>query len=177
MLLEANDYNKQYKLAAPMPAVRFITIHNTANKAPAINERNYLNNRRDKKCISFHYAVDEKEAIQIMPHNIHAWHAGDGKGSGNMESIGIEICRSTCRNDKDFLYRQSEENAVALTAWLLARLNLAVDDLRMHYDWNHKNCPHRIIDENRWDDFKAHVKTSMNAFKLKQHRQRTHPLR
>ena len=81
-LMQASDYNKQYKLPGPMPDLKYITIHNTANVATAQNERDYLNRRKDNVYISFHYAVDENEAIQIMRHDQHAWNAGDGRGDG-----------------------------------------------------------------------------------------------
>ena len=136
-LLEVNEYNLQYKLCEPFTEVKYITIHNTANKATAQNERDYLNRRRDNVSISFHFAVDENEAIQIMPLFMHAWHAGDGRGEGNMNSIAIEICRSTLY-DGD-LYPRAEENAVKLAAYLLYIYRLDVDDLRMHYNWSGKN--------------------------------------
>lgn len=170
MMLDRNEYNMKYKYPGPMPEVRFVTIHNTANSAPAINERNYLNNRKDKVSISFHYAVDEKEIIQIMPHDQHAWHAGDGRRDGNMKSIGVEICRSLCRNDKDYLYRKAEENGVRLAAWLLWKLNLTVDDLRMHQDWSGKKCPHRIIEEKRWQEFKNRTAKSLENLKASEKR-------
>ncbi|MBP5672781.1 MAG: N-acetylmuramoyl-L-alanine amidase [Victivallales bacterium] len=159
--LEATDYNKRYKLPGPMPELKYITIHNTANVATAQNERDYLNRRSDKVSISFHYAVDEKEAIQIMSHDQHAWHAGDGRGDGNMKSIGVEICRSLCKGDKFDLYLKSEANAVKLAAWLLKVNNLTIDDLRMHYDWTRKWCPHRMLDANRWTEFRERVRRMM----------------
>ena len=161
-LLEDNEYNRRYKLPGPMPVVRYVTIHNTANKASAQAERDYLDSRRDRKHISFHYAVDENEAIRIVPHGQHAWHAGDGRnGKGNRESVAIEICRSTCTGERDALYRRSEANAVRLAAWLLEELGLGVADLRTHWDWSRKNCPHRILDEKRWERFKAAVAKEM----------------
>lgn len=162
-LLEVNEYNLQYKLCEPFTEVKYITIHNTANKATAQNERDYLNRRRDNVSISFHFAVDENEAIQIMPLFMHAWHAGDGRGEGNMNSIAIEICRSTLY-DGD-LYPRAEENAVKLAAYLLYIYRLDVDDLRMHYNWSGKKCPHRIIEDNRWDEFKMRVAASLENLK------------
>lgn len=162
-LLEVNEYNLQYKLCEPFTEVKYITIHNTANKATAQNERDYLNRRRDNVSISFHFAVDENEAIQIMPLLMHAWHAGDGRGEGNMNSIAIEICRSTLY-DGD-LYPRAEENAVKLAAYLLYIYRLDVDDLRMHYNWSGKKCPHRIIEDNRWDEFKMRVAASLENLK------------
>ena len=159
VLLENNEYNRRRKLPGPFKKVTTVTIHNTANKAAAIEERNYLNNRRDEVSISFHFAVDEKEAIQIMPLEIHAWHAGDGHGKGNMESIAIEICRST-HPDRS-LYEKSEANAVILAAQLLKKLHLKPTDLRMHKDWSGKYCPHRILEANSWEDFRKRVARMM----------------
>lgn len=161
LLLDDNEYNNKYKRPGPMPECLYVTIHNTANSAPAINERNYLNNRRDEAYISFHYAVDEKECIQILKHSEHGWHAGDGHGDGNMKSIGVEICRSLCRGEDDHLYREAEANAVKLAAWLLWKEGLSVKDLRMHHSWSPKKCPHRILEENRWDEFKSRVARSL----------------
>ncbi len=161
-LLEKNEYNLKYKYGNPMPDVRYITIHNTWNFGPAVNERTYLNNRRDKQYISFHFAVDENEAIQILPLNVSGWHAGDGaKGPGNRNSIGIEICRSRCTGERDWEYRRAEENGVLLAAWLLRKYNLPLSALRKHQDWSGKNCPHRILEEKRWESFKARVGAAM----------------
>lgn len=67
--LERNDYNVKWKYGAPQ-TVKWITIHNTANKAPAVNEANYLNTRRDNQYISFHYVVDNVHALQLLPDNV-----------------------------------------------------------------------------------------------------------
>jgi N-acetylmuramoyl-L-alanine amidase CwlA len=160
MLLDDNAYNRQYKLPGPMREVKHITIHNTANSASAKAERDYLNRRQDKVYISFHYAVDELGAVQIMRHDQQGWHAGDGrKGSGNCHSIAIEICRSTSKDRE--LYAHAEENAVKLAAWLLKIHRLGVEDLRTHKDWSGKNCPHRILNEKRWPQFKQRVQKAM----------------
>ena len=90
------------------------------------------------------------------------WHAGDGaKGPGNRNSIGIEICRSRCTGERDWEYRRAEENGVLLAAWLLRKYNLPLSALRKHQDWSGKNCPHRILEEKRWESFKARVGAAM----------------
>ena len=123
-----------------------------------MQERDRVDFRRDKASISYHFAVDEKEAVQILPMSIHGWHAGDGgKGAGNTRSIGIEICRSQCRDNADMLYRRAEANAAVLAAALLRKYNLTPEDLRMHYDWSKKFCPHRILEEKRFEEFKKQV--------------------
>ena len=67
-LLDRNDYNLKWKYGTAQ-TVKYITIHNTANKATAQNEATYLNNRRDNQYISFHYVVDNIHAIQLLPDN------------------------------------------------------------------------------------------------------------
>ncbi|MFZ7893850.1 N-acetylmuramoyl-L-alanine amidase [Bacillus cereus] len=81
--------------ANPMKA-RYITIHETANTAAGANAENSRNIYTDKQLkalseISWHFTVDDKQIYQHLPTNENRWHAGDGDGSGNRESIGIEI--------------------------------------------------------------------------------------
>ena len=66
--LTKNEYNMKYKYGTAQ-TVKWITIHNTANKASARNEAAYLNNRQDNQYISFHYVVDDKEALHLLPDN------------------------------------------------------------------------------------------------------------
>ena len=70
-LLEVNEYNLQYKLCEPFTEVKYITIHNTANKATAQNERDYLNRRRDNVSISFHFAVDDGRPMVYAVNDFH----------------------------------------------------------------------------------------------------------
>jgi N-acetylmuramoyl-L-alanine amidase CwlA len=68
--LARNDYNLKWKYGTAQ-TVKWITIHNTANKATAQNEATYLDNRRDNQYISFHYVVDNIHALQLLPHNMY----------------------------------------------------------------------------------------------------------
>ena len=77
----------KYKIKCPysMKPTRII-IHNTANDASAENEVKYMVS--NNKEVSFHYAVDDKEAVQGIPLDRNSWNAGDGKnGVGNREGI------------------------------------------------------------------------------------------
>ncbi len=162
--IEDNAYNRYYKIPGPFADVETVTIHNTAEPLSARQERDRVDHRRDRMSVSFHFAVDEREAVQLLPLNRHAWHAGDGgKGPGNTRSIGIEICRSQCYGDDDALYRRAEANAVLLAAWLLDTYNLPLDALKKHQDWSGKNCPHRILVEKRWADFRRRVGAAMRS--------------
>ena len=69
-----------YPLKATYPMTpEYITIHNTANDATAINEIAYMT--RNKEVTSFHVAIDDKHAVQAIPFDRNGWHAGDGNGS------------------------------------------------------------------------------------------------
>lgn len=123
----------------------FITIHSTANSnSTAQNERDWLTNPSNTRTASWHIAVDDKRAIEALPLNEVAWHAGDGKnGTGNTKSISIEICESGDRV-------KTIMNAVEITAKVLKAKGWGIDRLRRHYDWTGKICP-RIMSSNNWD--------------------------
>jgi len=142
--------------------VGFVTIHNTAEPFSARDERARVANRRDVRT-SFHFAVDERECVRLLPLGRHGWHAGDGDGDGNLRSVGVEICRSVFRKKNDWLYRRAEENAATLAAALLNILKLTPAELRMHRDWSGKCCPHRILEENSWKSFAARVTAKLDS--------------
>ena len=140
----------------------FLTIHNTANDASALAEISFMIGNRDE--VSYHWAVDDVQAIQGIEHNRNGWHAGDGgKGEGNRKTIGIEICHSlTPGNPK---YAKSEDNGAKLTAILLHQYGWGIDRIRKHQDWSGKYCPHRILDNGNWESFKNKVQQYLNQLK------------
>ncbi|HDR8475254.1 TPA: N-acetylmuramoyl-L-alanine amidase [Bacillus cereus] len=130
-----------------------ITFHNTYNDAPAINERNNVAN--NSTGTSFHVAVDDKEAIQLIPFNRNAWHAGDGaNGRGNRNSIGVEICYSLSGGDR---YRKAELNAIKVIRQLMDQFNIPIERVKTHQERNGKYCPHRMLDEGRVSWFKSQL--------------------
>ncbi|AFQ14896.1 N-acetylmuramoyl-L-alanine amidase [Bacillus thuringiensis] len=136
-----------------------ITFHNTYNDAPAINERNNVAN--NSTGTSFHVAVDDKEAIQLIPFNRNAWHAGDGTyGRGNRHSIGVEICYSKSGGER---YRKAELNAIKVIRQLMDTFNIPISRVKTHQERNGKYCPHRMLDEGRVEWFKSQlIQTSQN---------------
>lgn len=136
-----------------------ITLHNTYNDAPAINERNNVAN--NSTGTSFHIAVDDKEAIQLIPFNRNAWHAGDGTyGRGNRHSIGVEICYSKSGGER---YRKAELNAIKVIRQLMDTFNIPISRVKTHQERNGKYCPHRMLDEGRVEWFKSQlIQTSQN---------------
>ena len=133
-----------------------ITVHNTANNAPAENEIKYMigNNQQ----VSYHYAVDDKEIIQGILENRNAWHAGDGNGNGNRKTIGVEICYSTGDKAK---FEKAQENAAEFVAYKLKEYGWSIEQVYTHKHWSGKHCPHRTLDEYGWDYFINLVKKYM----------------
>ena len=128
----------------------YITIHNTANNASAAQEVAYL--EKNTASTSCHIFVDETEAIQCLPLDRNAWHAGDGSnGTGNRCSIGVEICRSTdFETDRHHL---AMLNAAEIVRQLMREYKIPLDHVVQHNHWSGKDCPHRIRSEGTWQTF------------------------
>ena len=119
-----------------------IVVHNTANDASARNEIKYM--QGNNKQVSFHIAVDDIEAVQGVPLDRNAWHAGDGaNGTGNRQGIAIEICYSKSGGAK---FEAAERNAAELIAQLLKERGWGIDKVTKHQDYSGKYCPHRTLD-------------------------------
>ncbi len=152
--------SSKYSIKCPYSMTpKYVVCHNTANDAPATNEINYMISNNNQ--VSYHIAVDDVNAIQGIPFNRNAWHAGDGaSGNGNRYGIAVEICYSKSGGDK---YTAAEENAVYVMARLLYKYDLDIDALKQHADFSNKNCPHRIRNEGRWNSVKSRVETVLKA--------------
>ncbi len=158
--------NREFPLKA-----RYITIHSTANPGgtAAQHARGLVaGNFRGKSkwnrtgYVTWHFSVDDREAVQSLPLNIQGEHA-DHDGPGNKSSIAIEICE---------VRRQSAaiDRAARLTAWLMHDQKIPLDHVVPHYHWpqkhfhNHqKNCPRILLDGGkpgpRWAAFLRKVRS------------------
>jgi N-acetylmuramoyl-L-alanine amidase len=128
----------------------FITIHETANKTVGANaemHRKFVHNGGGDAQVSFHYVVDDKESIQLMPDDEVAWHAGDGpNGVGNNRSIAIETCVNA---DGNFLL--ATVNLAKLVVKLMQEFNIPLTKVVQHNRWSGKNCPMRLR-ANGWQE-------------------------
>jgi N-acetylmuramoyl-L-alanine amidase len=138
---------------------QFLTIHSTGNpSSTARNERGWLTNPSNNRTASWHIVVDEREAIEAIPLNEVAFHAGTA--AGNNTSIGLEICESGNRE-------KTLAHAAEVAASILKKYGWGVDRLRRHYDWSKKNCP-RILSANNWagwTQFKKEVEKRLAELK------------
>lgn len=142
----------------------YITIHSTGNMTSnAFGERNWLLNAKENtRTASWHICVDEKQAIEAIPLDEVAWHAGDGRGPGNMKSISIEICESGDRG-------KTLQNAAELVAKLLHDRKWNTDRVKQHYDWSGKNCPRILRDTGRWPEFLSMVRSELEKLQNPPH--------
>ncbi|MCM1297653.1 MAG: N-acetylmuramoyl-L-alanine amidase [Muribaculaceae bacterium] len=153
--LPASSIKRLHRKMVP----QYLTVHNTGNpKSTARNERDYLTNPTNKTTTAYHIVVDAKQAIECIPLDEMAYHAGDGKsGTGNSKSIGIEICES---GD----YGANERAAIELIADLLIQYGWDVDRVKPHKHWSRKNCPRLILPY--WDEFVERIAKEMELMKM-----------
>ena len=117
-----------------------ITIHETANRARGANAAAHarLQARGNSRSASWHWTVDDTEAVQSFPHTARCWHAGDGT-RGGYDTIGIEICVNEGGD-----YAQALRNAAELVRHIRATDPAVGGALVQHHHWTRKNCPTRL---------------------------------
>lgn len=148
----------KYSLKCPYEMTPIgICVHNTYNDAPAKNEASYMKNNNSST--SFHIAVDDVEALQLIPFNRNAWASGDGNGQGNRKHIHIEICYSKSGGNR---FIESEKNAVKVIVEILNKYEWGIDRVKKHQDFANKYCPHRTLDMG-WNRFLEMIKNEMKG--------------
>lgn len=126
----------------------YITIHETDNPSRGAGARAHGNFQRNGggSDTSWHYSVDDTVAVQSYSDIAQCWHAGSS--TGNNQSIAIEICVNPDSN-----YNQAFKNAQELTKILMKRHGIPVSNVVKHQYWSGKNCPSRMINSGRWQEF------------------------
>lgn len=137
--------------------IKYVVIHETDNDKAGANaeaHNKFIHTNGQTQELSWHYTVDDHEIWHHIPDNETAFHAGDhmDDGGGNKNGIGVEMCVNA---DGD--YEQTLKNTQKLAAYLLHKYHLAIDDLKKHQDFSGKNCPSRLLNAGRWDEFKQGV--------------------
>ena len=137
---------------------KYITIHETANTDKGADAQTHANLQSNGFTASWHWQVDDKEAIQSFAHTAQLWHAGDGKGNGNLNSIGIEIC---VNSGGDF--KKAVANAAELVKKIMKDEGIPQSNVVQHNRWSGKNCPTNLRNGNKgvnWADFNRMISVS-----------------
>ena len=144
---------------------KYITIHNTANTGAGAGAESHgaymTRNGGQNKQVSYHYVVDDKLIVRLLPDTENAWHAGDGgNGTGNRQSLAIEICENPESN-----LRAATDNAAELTARLMHDWGIPLSNVVQHNKWSGKDCPRRIRkgEPYTWATFVEKVQDYYNA--------------
>lgn len=136
-----------------------VCIHETANTSKGANADAHarLQHNGNSRQASWHWQVDDKEAIQSFTHDYRCWHAGTTKG--NNESIGIEICVNSDGN-----YKKAVQNAAELVAKIMKDEKIPIENVVQHNYYSGKNCP-RIMRSGsiiQWSSFIQVVKANLH---------------
>ena len=116
-----------------------ICIHETdnTNKGSEADNHARLQANGNSRQASWHWSVDDKEAVQSFTHDYQCWAAGSTKG--NNEAIQIEMC---VNSDGDYV--KTVQNTASLVAKILKDENLTVNDVVQHNFYSGKNCPSKM---------------------------------
>lgn len=153
-LLTNHNPNRIAMPSSKLPSKPYgITVHNTQSisvSGTTMSEqytRATVNGNMND--VRVHFYVDDKEAWQNLPLTLAGWHAADGMGKGNMQTIAIECImdgQTGARNEA------AEKNCAKLVAWLLDKYSLTTNDVYSHNHWySRKYCPLYILPH--WNSF------------------------
>lgn len=145
---EATNWTGDNRPGIPMTP-QWVTIHETSNLNVGANaemHRRFVQGGGGAAGVSFHWCVDDTEAVHLLTDTEVGWHAGDGgNGPGNRTSIAIETC---VNSDGDFA--RTRRNLALLTATLLHRHGLTLANVVQHNKWSQKNCPLIMRGQGLW---------------------------
>lgn len=117
------NQNRSYTALSPIGLV----IHDTdAEGGTAQNNRDYFN--RVYVAASAHYFVDWNKAIETVPENEKAWHAGP---TANRRYLSIEMCMPYGHNQEQF--NKVYQNTVELAADMCRRYGWSSNNIVSHY--------------------------------------------
>lgn len=139
----------------------YITVHDTGNTSKGANALNHAKFIDNGSSATWHYTVDDTQIVQHYPDSIQCWHAGDGKGKGNTESIGIEMCINSDGN-----FSKTVDNTVDLIIHLMNTHNIPINNIVQHNKWSGKNCPNSLRNNRYgiiWYDFINKIKSKQGT--------------
>ncbi|WP_069512104.1 N-acetylmuramoyl-L-alanine amidase [Lysinibacillus sp. FSL M8-0337] len=128
---------------------RYIVIHETDNTRSGADADAHarLQANGNSRAASWHWSIDDKEAVQSFEHTWKCWAAGTA--TGNNQGIHFEIC---VNSDGD--YTKAIRNAAELVAKIMKDEGIPITNVVQHNYFSGKNCP-RNVREGRisWSQF------------------------
>ncbi len=152
----------------PLKSVKKVVLHYVGNpKSSAMANRNYFENQKNGgRYVSSHYIVGlSGEILRCVPENEVAYCSNQA----NTYSISIECCHPDATGK---FTEETTNSAAELSAYLLKKYGLSVNDLIRHYDVTGKQCPlwfvptkyqSEAVANARWAGFKALVSQKMEC--------------
>ena len=181
-LLTGDQYKTENKIN------KYIVIHYTTSMSSppgrAMTTRDNWENAGDA---SANYVVDDETIVQCVEDFYSAWHCGTTgkylhKYCRNTNSIGIEMCSTNTGGktydelkyqprDKDWRITDKVFNlTVLLTADLMIKYNIPIENVIRHYDVTGKICPSPFVNNNEveWKRFKKELQKELDSRKDKE---------
>lgn len=157
LIVDLLTYNEYSRVGHALPEVNNIFVHYTANPGTsATQNRSYFENLKDthETSASAHFIIGiEGEIVQCIPLAEVAY-AVKGR---NYDSVSIECCYDS--EDGSFS-EATYQSLIHLTAWLISKYDLKVEDILRHYDEGGKMCPiYYVENEEAWQTFLSDVRT------------------
>lgn len=120
-------------------AKKYIVIHETDNTNVGADADAHarLQFKGNIRAASWHWQVDENEAVQSFEHYWSCWAAGTLVG--NNQGIHVEIC---VNSDGD--YNKALQNASSLVAKIMKDESIPISNVVQHNYFSGKNCPQNI---------------------------------
>lgn len=157
-LLPLNPYSRP---GDELEKVKGIVVHYTANpQTTAQQNHNYFEGLAvsGETYASSHFIIGlSGEIIQCVPLDEIAYASNDR----NADTLSIECC---IRDDTGKFTEATYDALVYLTAWLVGKYDLQINDIIRHYDVTGKLCPKYFVEHpSAWEDFKLDVQKYIEA--------------
>ncbi len=139
----------------------YLIIHETdnTNKGADADAHGRLQANGNSRSASWHYSVDDKEAVQSFSDSTQCWAAGNAHY--NKHGIQIETC---VNSDGD--YKKAVSNTAELAKEIMAKHGIPLKHVLQHHDASLKNCPRNLRSGAKgvtWAQFKAMLTGSTAA--------------
>jgi len=138
---------------------KYIVVHETDNTNIGADADAHarLQINGNSRQASWHWQVDDQEAVQSFEHFWECW--GAGTYIGNNQGIQVEIC---VNSDGDYV--KAVQNAAALIAKIIKDENIAIENIVQHHYFSGKNCPRTMrTGKVPWSQFIEMIKKAGNT--------------